>query len=71
MMRDVFSFSSMVGPFMDEFYELQDKMEERKEEIKKEWIASRNLPRKQKKRKRKELSIDWQIANWSLGIDNF
>jgi hypothetical protein len=23
-----------------------------------------NLPRKQKKRRRKELNLDWQIANW-------
>ena len=63
LMPESFMFLS---PFMDQYYELKDKMEERKVHIKKEWQETYNMPRKQKKQKRKELELDWQIANWEF-----
>ena len=36
--------------------------EQWKEEILDAWEQSRKLPRKQKKKKRKELRLDWSIA---------
>jgi hypothetical protein len=59
------SFSFFV-PFMNEYFELKDKMEERKQEIIKEWHETKKLPRKLKKKRRKELELDWQIANIDL-----
>ena len=35
-----------------------------KERIRQRWKESINMPRKKKKRVRKELLLDWQIANW-------
>ena len=35
-----------------------------KERIKREFRESMNLPRKKKKQKRKELQLDWNIANY-------
>jgi hypothetical protein len=61
-------YYAFLSPFMDHFYELQDKTEIRKEDIKKEWQKTYSMPRKMKKQRRKELEIDWQIANWDLGF---
>lgn len=36
-----------------------------KERIKKEFRESCNLPRKKKKRVRKNLQLEWSIANWN------
>jgi len=38
--------------------------DEEKARIRKEWKESMNLPRKAKKKRRKELLIDWSIVNW-------
>lgn len=38
--------------------------DQQKAEILKQWKESAQLPRKKKKRRRKELTIDWSIANW-------
>jgi hypothetical protein len=59
-------WTQMFGPFIDQYFELQEKMEERKEEIKAEWQKIYSMPRKMKKRRRKELLIDWAIANWEF-----
>lgn len=38
--------------------------EQEKERILDEWDKSRQLPRKKKKARRKELILDWSIAHW-------
>jgi len=63
---NVSAWTQIVGPFMDELFELQEKMEERKEEIKAEWKKTYSMPRKMKKRRRKELLLDWAIASWEF-----
>lgn len=45
--------------------------EDWKERLRREWQESKNLPRKQKKAKRKELELDWQIASWDPFDFNF
>ena len=40
--------------------------EREKERILDEWDKSRQLPRKKKKARRKELILDWSIANWKF-----
>lgn len=40
--------------------------ESRKEQILEKWEDSKKLPRKKKKQLRKELNIDWQIANFDV-----
>ena len=41
-------------------------MEQEKERILDAWEESRKLPRKKKKQRRKELTLDWAIANWKF-----
>jgi hypothetical protein len=45
--------------------QMEANMDEWKDRIRKEWENSKNYPRKKKKRVRKELLLDWSIANWN------
>lgn len=45
---------------------LSDSQEEWKQRLLIEWDESAKLPRKQKKQRRKEIKIDWSIANCKL-----
>jgi hypothetical protein len=49
---------------MDEMFIYDNNREQWKESIKRKFRESRNLPRKKKKQVRKELQLDWRIANW-------
>jgi hypothetical protein len=49
---------------MDEMFIYENNREQWKESIKRKFRESRNLPRKKKKQVRKELQLDWRIANW-------
>ena len=44
--------------------EMDSMREERKELILKRWEESKKMPRKKKKKIRKELLLDWSIANY-------
>jgi len=44
--------------------DLKTRSEERKKEILVEWERSKNYPRKKKKIVRKNLELDWRIANF-------
>lgn len=62
-MRDIINFYMAMGlSFMNE---IETRNEEWKKRIRDEWEKSKNYPRKKKKRVRKELLIDWSIANWN------
>ena len=52
----------MMGMSMME--DMKSQSEQRKEEILIKWEESKKMPRKMKKRVRKELNVDWAIANW-------
>lgn len=45
---------------------MQTQSEKRKEEILIKWEETKKMPRKMKKRVRKELQLDWSIANWDI-----
>ena len=53
--------------------DMKTQSEERKEQILIKWEESKKMPRKMKKRVRKELNVDWAIANWDPfdGMFNF
>lgn len=57
---------SALGLFSNKYFETKNKQEEFKEKIKKQWEESINLPRKKKKRLRKRLLLDWNIANYDI-----
>jgi hypothetical protein len=59
-------FRSLSENYRDEIIFMDLAREEWKDHIKKEWIESRNLPRKRKKQKRKELQLDWNFANYDI-----
>jgi hypothetical protein len=56
---------TLLGPFMSQLNLLESKQEEWKERILKEWEESKNLPRKKKKQRRKELLLDWSFATYN------
>jgi hypothetical protein len=51
--------------------ELSVKIDEKHEEILNDWKQSRNLPRKQKKLKKKHLLLDFSINEWAKSIMPF
>lgn len=53
--------------------DMKTQSEQRKEEILVKWRETKNMPRKMKKRVRKELQLDWSIACWDPfdGMFNF
>ena len=57
-----FSFYTMA---INEMFNFESQQEEWKERIKRKFRESCNLPRKKKKQIRKELQLEWSIANWS------
>ena len=69
-MNKVIGAYLMMGMSMME--DMKTQSEERKELILQKWEESKKMPRKMKKRVRKELQLDWSIANWDpfdgLGI---
>lgn len=43
-----------------------------KDRIRKQWKESQNYPRKKKKKVRKKLMFEWQIANYDpMGLDKY
>ena len=58
-------FNSFLGIAMNEMFIYENNREQWKEDIKRKFRESRNLPRKKKKQVRKELQLDWRIANWN------
>jgi len=46
-------------------HDMQEKNEQKLEEIQDEWVRSMDYPRKKKKRVRKRLLIDWSIFSWA------
>jgi len=60
--------NSIIGAYLSMGLTMMEDMktqsEERKELILAEWEKSKNYPRKKKKKVRKELNVDWSIANW-------
>ena len=49
---------------MNEMFVYENNREQWKQDIKRKFRESSNLPRKKKKQVRKELQLDWRIANW-------
>jgi hypothetical protein len=60
----------MVGMVMPYINEIETSREEYKERTLQKWKDSRNLPRKKKKKVRKELKIDWALATWEPSFKN-
>lgn len=52
--------------FFNEFDTFNRNMENWKNDIKLKWVESKKFPRKKKKRVRKELTLDWSIANHNI-----
>lgn len=57
--------SGMLAMGMSMMEDMKTQSEERKELILSKWEESKKMPRKMKKRVRKELLLDWSIACWN------
>ena len=55
-------YLSMALMFASEY---ENNREKHKQKILKQYIDSSNLPRKKKKKLRKSLQLEWNIANWN------
>jgi hypothetical protein len=66
------SFYSLFDDFTKQAIQLREKQEEDKRRIINEWRDSARLPRKKKKLRRKQLAVDWSIANYDCfwGMSN-
>lgn len=60
----MYNVQDIMSKLFNEYNHNIDKEIYEKNRIRKDWQESKNLPRKKKKQKRKELIIDWKIANW-------
>lgn len=63
------SLMYMAMPFINEMATREANKEEWKERILSQWRETKNFPRKKKKQRRKELQVDWSIANWNPEFD--
>jgi len=61
-MNEVFGAYLTFG--LQSYHQMESNMEEWKDRIRKQWEESKKMPRKMKKRVRKELLLDWAIANY-------
>lgn len=64
-------FAGIVLNLMDDISSVRDKAQADKERIEKEWVNTYNYPRKKKKRVRKEMQVDYNIACWALEETDF
>jgi hypothetical protein len=58
------NYKSFIDIAMNEMASLRISQELWKDRLKKEWKQTIKMPRKMKKQKRKEIKLDWQIANY-------
>jgi hypothetical protein len=61
-MKTILGAYMMMG--MSMMNDMKTQSEQRKKEILAKWEETKNMPRKMKKRVRKELQLDWSIACW-------
>lgn len=54
--------------YLNAFNNLQTEMDDWKNDLRKQWEESKKLPRKKKKQLRKEIKLNWMIANWESDI---
>jgi hypothetical protein len=62
MNKIIGTYLAMGLTMMEDF---KTQSEQRKEQILVKWEESKKMPRKMKKRVRKELELDWSIACWN------
>lgn len=69
VVADIAQKNSTLGGFLMMGLQMQKQMEanmeEWKDRLRQEWQETKKMPRKMKKRRRKEILLDWTIANWS------
>jgi hypothetical protein len=66
-------YAGMMGAiavFMDQMVMTKEFQEKEKQRIHDEWQKTFDMPRKMKKQRRKELQLDWAIANYDP-FENF
>ena len=75
IVRDVAIKNPMLGGFLAMGLQTIDKIktqqEEWKERLLNEWEETKKMPRKMKKQRRKEILIDWSIANWCSPFNDY
>ena len=58
------NYKSFIDIAMNEMASLRISQELWKDRLKKEWEETIKMPRKMKKQRRKEIELDWQMANY-------
>jgi len=57
-------FGLIVNQFLNDMNNLEKIQEEKKKWVLDEWQKTFDMPRKMKKQRRKELRVDWALANY-------
>jgi hypothetical protein len=63
---NLFSILDNCFDFFSEYEDIKEKQKELKERLSIEWYNSAKLPRKKKKAKRKQIFLQWQIADYKI-----
>lgn len=55
---------NVIAKFTDDIIEIRQKQDRERERLLREWEETKSMPRKLKKRRRKEILVDWTIASY-------
>lgn len=58
------SVSGVLDEFLNDIKKARARRKEDKERLLVEWQNTKNMPRKMKKRRRKEILVDWAVAGY-------
>lgn len=60
------SLEGIIAKFATEVKEIRHKQAQDRERLRNEWEKTKSMPRKLKKRRRKEILTDWAIADYDI-----
>jgi len=66
------SYGAIFGLFLGQMAGVKAGQDRWKDKLRKEWQETKTMPRKMKKRRRKEIMHDWSFASYDpFGLDRF
>jgi DNA replication initiation complex subunit (GINS family) len=63
-MLNIALLGDVIAKFTDDIIEIKQKQDRERERLLREWEETKSMPRKLKKRRRKEILVDWAIVSY-------
>jgi DNA replication initiation complex subunit (GINS family) len=63
-MSNISLLGDVIAKFTDDIIEIKQKQDRERERLLREWEETKSMPRKLKKRRRKEILVDWAIVSY-------